>query len=372
MRKIIKMTILSVFLFGCKDKTEVTAKILIEKTIHVDSKDAVLENLNKIAKIEAIISLNIPNDKPIGTFDKVLLTKDNYIIFDKLTSAVYIFNKNGEFVSKIAKKGKGPDEYLSIYNISISLPNIVNIVDTGSQSIKKYNFDGKFLGSKKVDGWPDDYIENNSYKYLSIYSSYTNEKEVSYYLSITNGTNKKGYFPFKEMIKKTQDNSSVLFTDNNSNVFCRPHYDDAIYRLNGDQIKIAYKIDFGKSAFPTEKMLETKSIEEVNNLLQKENYVGDINNIHITDQWLFFQYGIQNIHQSNTYIKNLKTNKIIHYFGLIPIEGINLTPIASDKHFFYSLLNTWQLPDKILTNINAKYGTKLTKDSNVLMKYNYK
>ncbi len=366
---------MSLFFCCCTNNTKETLQMSVEKEINIDFEDVVIADFSKIIEVESLIPLNVSNELPIGTFDKILFAKDHIVILDKITESIYIFNKKGDLFSKISKKGKGPNEYASIKDISITSPNIINVVDNKLRSIKKYTFNGEFIESIRTEGWPDSFFENKSYKYLSVYSTYLTKKDKNYYLNIEKGANdSKGYFPFKQSIFSARKNRDIFLSDGKGQLFYRRHYDDNIYRLKGDKINLAFKIDFGKKSYPTKDLYDATSLDRFNKVLKKKEYVGNIFNIHITDNHLFFNYNISK-KQVNTYISDLKTNKNTHYTYAKPNnEDISFTPVSSDGFYFYSLLECNELPESSLVKINKKYNMKLVKGSNtsILVKYRYK
>jgi hypothetical protein len=147
-----------------------------------------------------------------------------------------------------------------------------------------------------------------------------------------------------------------------------------LYQLDANELSVAYKIDFGKFAYPTEKLLGAKNPDKYTKILKERKYIGNISNIHLTDKYLYFNYSLDN-GGVNTYIQNLITDTNIHYYGARTSDiGISFSPIASDGNFFYSLLKPWEFPKANLEKLNAKYNLQLTEEStySLLIKYNYK
>jgi hypothetical protein len=365
--------ILTLLIFSCKDQSKGLSDIVSEESIKIEVKDAVVEDFTKIIDVKSLIPLKTGDGVPIiGTFDKVLFTKNKIVVLDKLTESIYFFNKKGDFVSRIAGKGRGPSEYTSIYNISVTLPDTLNVIDNDLKSIIKYKFDGEYIETNKIDGYPEDYIKKNNYEYVSIYSNYLSNN--NYYLNIRDQKNiQTGYFPYLGFIVSNQVRPTIFFT-NTKDLFYHHHFDDNIYKLDNKELQIAYKIDFGKFSYPTEKLLKAKDPDEFRKILKKEKYIGNIFNINITDRYLYFNYD-NGSGYVNTYVKNLKTQTNYHYTGLENVEtGISSVPIASDGTFFYSMINPWEYTKADLKKLNVKYNLELTPQSkySVLVKYNYK
>ncbi|MBE6230305.1 MAG: 6-bladed beta-propeller [Bacteroidales bacterium] len=85
------------------------------------------------------IPLQTTNEALIGR-NPLFCTDENYIYVS--TSSILIFDKEGKFVSKINKKGRGPEEYLRVNHLSVDNKEVS--VDDGLK-ILSYSIEGKSL-----------------------------------------------------------------------------------------------------------------------------------------------------------------------------------------------------------------------------------
>lgn len=75
----------------------------------------------------------------LGDISKVLYKDDRYYILDKNQNrGIYIFNKDGNFLSSINKQGEGPGEYIEITDMDVDDENNVYIADNAKMDIIKY------------------------------------------------------------------------------------------------------------------------------------------------------------------------------------------------------------------------------------------
>ena len=375
---------LSLLLFlACQPKNNKVEDIPVEKTIRIDSElsKKYKGDCDKMIDIESVslIPLKMPKDDLIGNIKKILFVNDTIVILDIVRESVLFFDEKGNFLSKISRKGRGPGEYLSISNISITTPDTLNVLDLLVRSVKQYSFSGDFLREKKLDKWgyPSGYLKLGAYEYFAVYSAYLAEEKELYYLNIHGENGKKtGYFPFMEMILASTEPATYFFTDGES-WYYRQFFDDTIYRLEDGKLIAAYRFDFGENAYPGEALLESKTTDDYDRLLSRKKYVGNIFNIHATKEYLHFQYTDGEPEVAN-YILNLKTNMSYHYKASTLCKGmmylLPFSPISSDGTYFYGVYDPGQVDDNDnLEKLNSKYGLKLTPESErVLVKYKYK
>jgi len=77
---------------------------------------------------------------------KKLIVHDDLILIHS-ADILFIFNSTGKIVRKIDKKGKGPDEYISLSNFLYDPENqTIEILDGPSETIKYYNLSGNMTG----------------------------------------------------------------------------------------------------------------------------------------------------------------------------------------------------------------------------------
>jgi hypothetical protein len=71
-----------------------------------------------------IIALETNDNSLVGNVDRLAYSNGNYYIFDGHNNSVLIFDKVGNFIKKLHKKGQGPDEYTNISAFALQGENI--------------------------------------------------------------------------------------------------------------------------------------------------------------------------------------------------------------------------------------------------------
>lgn len=113
----------------------------------------------------------------------------NIYILDYKASSVKIFNKEGDFIRKLFKRGKGPEELTNPYRIKINgFNNHMFILQDYGYSIKEFDTNGKFV---KIY-----YLPEQVYNYFEFLS----EKKIIF---VSSETVKKTKYNFKILNLKT-------------------------------------------------------------------------------------------------------------------------------------------------------------------------
>ena len=86
------------------------------------------------------------NDTLLISGIRKLIVQDG-LIYISSNNAILTFDLSGKFVRKLDKKGKGPDEYLSISDFIIDGENqMIEIFDSRAKTMRYYNFNGDKVG----------------------------------------------------------------------------------------------------------------------------------------------------------------------------------------------------------------------------------
>jgi hypothetical protein len=81
-------------------------------------------------------------------FSRILIDVDeneNIYVLDNQTATIRVFNKQGEYLKTIGKKGQGPGELISPRTIQITPQNEIMVYDFGIRRLTFFSLEGEFL-----------------------------------------------------------------------------------------------------------------------------------------------------------------------------------------------------------------------------------
>ncbi|MDR1114863.1 MAG: 6-bladed beta-propeller [Tannerella sp.] len=96
-----------------KEKND-TKSDLVRINVDLSNKTEVYDIGNDIEPEWEICALETNDDCLIAGITRINYKNDLYYILDMRSSVILVFNRKGEFVSKLNKKGTGPDDYIQI------------------------------------------------------------------------------------------------------------------------------------------------------------------------------------------------------------------------------------------------------------------
>lgn len=147
-KKFILVTILA--LFSCNKLAE---RNIDDQRLEFNIENLISEKGNVINYTDLFTAFKIipleSSDKSIfSKIDELKILKDTIFVFDYSTKSIYLFSTKGDYINKIKRIGKGPGEYIYIFDIDIDIVGgSIFIYVLSARKILIYNSKGDFLSS---------------------------------------------------------------------------------------------------------------------------------------------------------------------------------------------------------------------------------
>lgn len=249
--------------------------------------------------VDQIDYIKLDSSEPIGKITKMIVIKDKIFILDShVAQRVFVFDKTGKLLFQIKNKGRGPKEYLSIWDIQVdTVQNEILVDDALARSFLYFSMDdGTFLRREK--GIANCYVARIDSLYVNLQANGQdfNDKE-GWPILITDKDSVlyKG-FEFRPL---QEDNYIVnsFYQDNDSSLLYTPINSDTVYQFTSPAAAFAkYVICQEKSIW---KLYDEKLAElEICQRIKENNYTRYSANFLATESYVFFS--IQ--HKYNEYI----------------------------------------------------------------------
>lgn len=235
-------------MYSCEKK-----KTQDEKVIHFDLEQEVL-NIHSTSLIKdcKIIPLETNDSVLIGSIDKVIVDQDKLYVGDfSKTHSVYVFDLQGNFQQKISRQGRGPEEYLSLYDMFIDPHtgelNLLSRIDR-----KLLAFDKNDVSLRKTQKLPKTFMEliPSQNGYVGFSANYSEDRNDPYNLWLLDKDfqiyNKE--FSIQTTWESRWSSSVTVFSSFQDTVYYIPAIRDfSVYKLDGDRFTLEYSINFGKN-----------------------------------------------------------------------------------------------------------------------------
>jgi hypothetical protein len=245
------------FLFaGCKEQTKHSTEFYtIDFEQSFETKRQML--ISEIADTIEYLELKTPEDVIITDIRNVIPFENCLIVRAK--NRVYLFHRDGHFISSIGNIGQGPGEYITAYDVCIDKKRR-EIVVSGIEQILHYDFNGNYLRKQLVDVINVDIGISDTVLWLGqdLYS--VNQKCQAIAFSLNGGRDTIAYIPNPayETVKSNNyglrgnTTTRMFYYKNDTLYFQGAEYNNTIWRISGTDIAPHAYINMGKYKMPDE------------------------------------------------------------------------------------------------------------------------
>lgn len=344
--RFIGLIIIVFWVFGCRE-----IKTQSEKIIHFNL-DQEAKNIHSTPLIKdcKIIPLETRDSVLIGKVDKAIVYRDRLYVGDfSKTNAVYIFDMQGKFYHKISRQGRGPEEYLRLYDMFID-PHTgeLKLLSRMDKRILTFSGDGTvFKGVQKIPKMFMELIPSPG-GYVGFSANYSEDRENPFNLWLLD---KELQITGKEFridpVWESKGSSNVTVFSNFRDTVCYvPAVQNfGVYKLNGEHFSLAYSFDFGKNQIPVVDMTYDEYLKYSR---EHPEYVTRLDRFQETDRFLICQFLFNGQNRLGLYDKeNAQTSvcSLSPYVGKYIISFGNIVNFSSD--YLITSVNASEMQEKL-------------------------
>jgi len=226
-------------------------------------------NIDSVFINPRFVPLETTKDCIIESYDDIVIVDSTIFILSnsKSQQAIFAFNMKGRFLFKIDSQGRGPDEYLAITAFNVNSKE--RYIEIAEMKIKKYGFDGKYIGST-LDlmsyGTTSDFLSFNNMRYafttgaaIQFQSTGKQTNALSVFDSKWNLVS-RGYPVDMGILSSPNSLRSKSFFSDTKNAYFSNAYSDTIYRLQGKTLLPKYKLDYGQNGLSEKEKLRLMTL----------------------------------------------------------------------------------------------------------------
>jgi len=254
LRQVLVIIIVAIFFSGCVKHTSKTASSEVININPYESEDSV--NLSEIADSVKCIRLQTDSNNIMGRVREIIVRKKYIYAFDVSQQIIFVFDKTGKYVSKLNKRGDGPDEYVFMGPVFIDdneeFIELIDFKGDKSSKLKYSNISFKFIGKEPFPSVNCNSCKRNEGNYYFATQQLDNiigGKKTNAGLLITD-SKKNEKTLFDKNIKTDHSSFSPnieSFTINNNNeLFMSLMYDNTFYKLVAKEALPILTVNFGK------------------------------------------------------------------------------------------------------------------------------
>ena len=245
--------LLAVLFFGC-DKESLRSGIDIITINPTKAKEQI--NLSEFADSVSYIKIQTDSNCIMGRIREIII-KDRYIYaVDVSRQILFVFNHNGKYISKLDKRGMGPDEYNWIGAVFIDANEqyleLHNLNGSHSSLLKYSNIDFELLDEKPMPGLSYNACRREGCIFYFATQQLSNivleERSNAGIIVMENNEIKKILFDKVIETNNTgfSPNCECFTTNDEGEIYVSLMYDNTFYQLSRMNAIPVISVDFGK------------------------------------------------------------------------------------------------------------------------------
>lgn len=244
--------IVTICLISCR-RNSITFEQSKEYAIAVDFEDPT--EFGCVIDSIRTVKLESSKDNLISYCNRLIVHEDTIVVFDLSQQIVFIFNTKGEFLRKINKQGKGPEEYIRVEDVHINKSGDLVLFDAPRRELLYFNLDGQFLRKEKISSIQSCFNireYNDGYLYFTGKKNNIDPEITNHYITIEDDKGRvKNFFDVSGVAEiKTLSPDNYLFVNSDHDIFFQEPYGKTIYKIGNNKIKGLFNIDLGKYSIP--------------------------------------------------------------------------------------------------------------------------
>lgn len=201
----------------------------------------------------------------------VLSHKNRFYVFDGSQQILFCFDKNGKYLFKINKRGKGPDEYAFASNFKIDRFNDYLMFIMAWGGLVCYDLDGNFISKTKL---PNETSSFNNIiainKDTLLFYTWTHNYKSGYYSKSKDKILKWVLPTTLEFVGAFPPGKSYFYKD--SLFSYNAGLNNEVINMTDTNQRISYKYDFGENNY-TERQINSLLEKKKRNKIEKKNVI---------------------------------------------------------------------------------------------------
>jgi len=320
---------------------------------------------------QQIIPLETRDDILMGDIKRIMVYDDTYFILDS-RNVIFRFDKDGKFLSKIARQGRGHGEYNDIRSIDV-LDDEVYVLSSFEKKIRTYSFDGEFLREIDLNEPYFDMAVEDSY--ILLFSNSCNNSLKNYVKISPNGEIMDSWDDFSTNTSFILG-GRFLNKQGSSILYFKP-FDYRIFEYDGKTSRQIAEFDFtNNKRYPQSEM---EDIVAFNDMVRNTEYVKQFNSaamvgnkLVVTYSMFLDGYGVKDF----IIINDLKDNNCYNY--CLQEQGLCSTPFPGYGYYLCNkALITYSSASGFIMangeNVDKEILSRISPEGNpVLMRFEFK
>lgn len=333
MKQFVFILLLFVLFIGCNNKQGVDTGTV--NILDFEPHDDESINLSQLSSSFEIVPLETSEDCLLGENTRIKICQNTIFILTQ--NSVLLFDTKGKYVSKIDKKGLGPDEYTSITDFDIKSDGNIIIYSRDQKTLFEYDHSATLVSKTDLDFFASNIklIDDTNIVFL-LGNEITGSFDHKFVVMNLSDKSIEQYFPIdRHKAKYLHIIPYIVTSSYNDMLYFFECSNDIVYSIINNQVKEHYRVNFDGKNIPCGFYEQDFSnvMDYAMALMQHGGYAEGILGFFETDNNYFVEYNYKKkchfaVHNKKNHQKNDFTTIIVDSLFNYPISLIDIEPSA--------------------------------------------
>lgn len=196
-----------------------------------------------------LIRLETTDKYLVGEIKKIIVKDEMIYILDDLGRRIGVFDANGEYISKVDKRGNGNGEYVQIDDFSIDNKGNIIVLDGAKRTLNYYDRFGEFTSKHKLPISADAFECYNDHTFLFSSSGLCENKLNIWSIKDEKITN--SHLDYDKRLSGRVVKPLIKYSDR---ILFMQRNDNCIYDVSIDTLTAKWSVDFGNKSIVRSKL----------------------------------------------------------------------------------------------------------------------
>ncbi len=237
------------------------------------------------------ILLETNGNSLLTDIDKLDMTEDRIYILDRRQGVLMQFDRDGKFISKLDRKGRGKGEYPRLDDFFIE-DSLVYILSSDIRKILIYDKQFDFIADFTIDSYATNMTCLKDTLFL--FTNFSSPELTNFYAyHLREGKVLNRFHPFLEK-QKGVGYTQTTFAEYNNEIYGFLPFDFSIYKLSAAGTERIYRLDFGRQNSCPQGFKDFSDEERMDYCKRYSDFsefpIQSIDNLFIDDHLFFFTF----------------------------------------------------------------------------------
>lgn len=235
-----------------------------------------------------LVPLETTDECLMSDVDKIVVAGDTIYLMDSRAKSILMFDRKGKFLSKIHRWGRGPGEYLTLDDFTVTRSGQIIVIDGEHMKLLFFDRDGGYISQKRLPFYVDA-VECVDDRVAVFNGSSDNDRVIIWDMEKEEILG--SHIPFDSIYSARLISSARSLSKYGNEIYYQKENSSEIYSVGDGKLNRKWLVDFGGRNIDLEK-IKTVIFPEFGEIVlyMHPSHVAEMISFDETDNYIHFRF----------------------------------------------------------------------------------